>query len=99
MLAHPTSINNLTLDAILQHLYQPKTIKITEQFKVFKRNQLENKSVAKFMAELRTLAKTCNFDAYLESTIRDQFVCGLQVSKSQQTLLCEEGEGHCNKPK
>ena len=40
------------------------------------------------MTELQRLAKTCNFGNYLESVIRDQFVCGLRDTKTQQELLC-----------
>ena len=91
-LAHPTPVTDLALDAILQHLsghYRPKTIEIAERFKFFKRIQREKESVAEFIAELRTLAKTCNFGNYLETAIRDQFVCGLLDAKCQQELLCE----------
>ena len=91
-LAHPIAVADLSLDAILQHLsghYQPKTIEIAERFKFFKRNQREKESVAEFIAELQTLAKTCNFGNYLETAIRDQFVCGLLDVKCQQELLCE----------
>ena len=41
------------------------------------------------MAELQSLAKTCNFSEYLKSAIRDQFVCGLCDMKCQQELLCQ----------
>jgi len=44
-----------------------------------------------FIAELRRLAKTCNFGNYLETAIRDYFVCGLCDSKCQKGLLCREG--------
>ena len=40
------------------------------------------------MAELRRLAKTCNFGDYLDTAIRDQFVCGLSDLKCQKELLC-----------
>ena len=40
------------------------------------------------MAELRRLAKTCNFGDYLDTAIRDQFVCGLGDLKCQKELLC-----------
>ena len=41
------------------------------------------------IAELRALAKTCNFAAYLETAIRGQFICGLDDPKYQQELLCQ----------
>jgi len=91
VLANPTPVSGLTLEAIMQHLiehYQPQTIEIAERFKFFKRNQLEFESVTRFIAELRSLATTCNFGAYLETAIRDQFVCGLQDTKCQKELLC-----------
>ena len=40
------------------------------------------------MAELRRLPKTCNFGDYLNTAIRDQFVCGLSDTKCQKELLC-----------
>ena len=92
VLANPTSVSDLTLDAIMQHLighFRPQTIEIAERFKFFKRNQREAESASEFMAELRSLAKTCNFGEYLESAIRDQFVCGLRDTKCQQELLCQ----------
>ena len=92
VLANPTSVSDLTLDAIMEHLighFRPQTIEIAERFKFFKRNQREAESASEFMAELRSLAKTCNFGEYLESAIRDQFVCGLCDTKCQQELLCQ----------
>jgi len=91
-LAHLTAVSDLTLDAILQHLsghYRPKTIEIAERLKFFKRNQLKKESVVEFIAELKTLVKICNFGAYLETAIRDQFVCGLKEPKFQWEPLCE----------
>ena len=40
------------------------------------------------MSELRRLAKTCDFGAYLETALWDQFVCGLWDVKCQRGLLC-----------
>ena len=42
------------------------------------------------MSELRRLAKTCNFGAYLETALQDQFVCGLWDVKCQRELLCTD---------
>ena len=92
ILASPTPVSELTLDAIMERLighYRPQTIEIAERFKFFKRNQGNTESATEFVAELRRLAKTCNFGGYLETAIRDQFVCGLRDSKCQKELLCE----------
>ena len=40
------------------------------------------------MSELCLLAKSCNFGDYLDTVLRDQFVCGLKDRKIQQELLC-----------
>ena len=92
ILASPTNISELPLDAIMQHLtqhFRPTTIEIAERFKFFKRQQNEQESAMEYMSELRGLAKTCNFAAYLETALRDQFVCGLGDVKCQRELLCE----------
>ena len=89
-LASPIAVSELTLDAIKQHLnnyFRPVTVEIAERFKFFKRNQKEQESFTDYMSELRRLAKTCNFDAYLETALRDQFVCGLWDVKCQRELL------------
>ena len=89
-LANPNEINDLSLDDIMGLLighYRPKTIEIAERFKFFKRTQGEEECTADFIAELRRLAKTCNFGQYLDTAIRDQFVCGLRDKKCQQELL------------
>ena len=86
ILASPTNISELSLDAIMQHLtqhFRPTTIEIAERFKFFKRQQNEQESATEYMSELRGLAKTCNFAAYLETALRDQFVCGLGDVKCQ----------------
>ena len=91
ILTSPTPVADLTLDAIMEHLighYRPQTIEIAERFKFFKRSQKKGESIAEFMAELRRLAKTCNFGDYLNTAIRDQFVCGLSDTKCQKELLC-----------
>ena len=47
-----------------------------------------SKGRATHMAELRRLAKTCNFGSYLEPALRDQLVCGLKDPRIQRELLC-----------
>jgi len=92
VLASPTPVGELSMEGILEHLtghFRPKTIQITERFKFFKWSQHEDESATDFIVELRALTKTCNFAAYLETAIRDQFVCGLRDHKCQQELLCQ----------
>ena len=90
-LASPTAISELTLDAVKQHLrnyFRLPTVEIAERFKFFKRNQKEQESATDYMSELHRLAKTCNFGAYLDTALQDQFVRGLWDVKCQRDLLC-----------
>ena len=87
MLASPTSVSDLTKEAIMELLvvhYRPQTIEIAEQFK---RMQKSSETVVEFMLELRLLTKSCNFGEYLKTALWDQFICGLKDSKCQQKLL------------
>lgn len=75
----------------MEHLighYQPQTIKIAEHFKFFKCSQKKGESITEFITELPRLAKTCNFGDYLNTAIRDQFICGLSNTKCQKEQLC-----------
>lgn len=47
--------------------------------------------MVQYMAELRRLAKTCQFANFLEDALRDQFVCGMIATNVQKRLLSEEG--------
>ena len=89
-LASPREITEISLDDIMELLkayYRPQTVEIAERFKFFKRTQGASERTVDFMAALRRLAKTCNFGQYLETALRDQFVCGLCDEKCQQELL------------
>ena len=42
-----------------------------------------------YIAELRKLARYCKFDAQLNDSLRDRFVCGLRYENIQKRLLSE----------
>ena len=46
-------------------------------------------SVATFVAELRSLAESCNFNDTLEVMLRDRIVCGINYDALQKRLLSE----------
>ena len=73
---------------LMQEHYKKDTIEIAERFKFFKRVQQEQETLANYLAELRKLAKHCNFGNYLDTALRDQLVCGLRDRKTQRELLC-----------
>ena len=90
-LASPRSLADLNLPQIMelmQEHYKKDTIEIAERFKFFKRVQQEQETLANYLAELRKLAKHCNFGNYLDTALRDQLVCGLRDRKTQRELLC-----------
>ena len=45
--------------------------------------------MADYIAELRRLATTCEFGAFLDDALRDKLVCGLQKENIQRRLLAE----------
>ena len=73
---------------ILTNHYQPKPLIIAERFRFHRRNQ-NSESVGKYVAELRRLASTCSFGAFLDDALRDRLVCGLQATSIQKKLLSE----------
>ena len=47
-----------------------------------------DEGVTDYMSEVRLLATTCNFDNYLDTALKDQFVCGSKEPRIQRELLC-----------
>ena len=70
VLASPTTVNDLTLNAIVQFLTQNFHLATI----VFKQNQKEGESATKYMWQLHRLGRTDNFGMYLETAPWDQFV-------------------------
>ena len=74
---------------LINHL-KPRRLTVAERFKCHQRNQNDGEDVAKFAAELRRLASTCNFGDFLTEALRDQFVCGIRNGNTQRKLLSED---------
>ena len=85
ILASPRPLTELDLPEIVDLMKEHYN---TERFKFFKRAQQEQETLANYLAELRKLAKNCNFGNYLDTALRDQLVCGLSDRKTQWELLC-----------
>ena len=77
-------------DTLTAH-YAPKPLVIAERFRFYNRDQSETESVNVYVAELRRLASTCDFNAFLGEALRDRFVCGLHANNEhiQKRLLTE----------
>ena len=74
---------------LLKDHNEPKKIVIAERLKFYKRPQREGESIASNLAELRRLAKDCEFGVHLSMALRDQLVCGLHHQGLQQKILAE----------
>ena len=46
--------------------------------------------VTDYLSELRLLAKTCNVGNYLDTALRDQFVCGLKDREYNENCCAHE---------
>ena len=77
------------LSRALKAHFQPAPIVIAERFRFYQRSQAAGESVLDYAAELRWLAITCKFDAFLKEALRDRFVCGLKSESIQKKLLAE----------
>ena len=89
----PKKLSDLSLDEIVAQLKSQTsgsaaTVEIAERYRFFKRLQRDGESITEYMSQLRSLAKTCKFESYLDTVLRDQFVCGLKDQRIQQELLC-----------
>ncbi|KAK8788142.1 hypothetical protein V5799_022084 [Amblyomma americanum] len=78
------------LMAILNSHFSPAPSEIAESYRFHTRVQLENESVAVFVAELRQMAEHCNFGTALNRMLRDRLVCGIRDRAVQQRLLVEK---------
>ena len=76
------------LAALAKH-FNPKPSEIVERFKFHSRVRKPGESVAKYVAELRSLTEFCNFGNSLELMIRDRLVCGINDAAIQTRLLAD----------
>lgn len=74
---------------VLKEHFKPAPKAISERFRFYKRVQQPGESVSTFIAELRRLAVTCKFEK-LDTSLRDQFVCGLSSEAAQRSLFMED---------
>ena len=60
---------------------------IGERYRFFQRDQRPSESVSAYVAELRHLARACEFKDHLPEALRDRFVCGLRSAGTRRKLL------------
>ena len=70
--------------------HSPKTSIIVQRYRFFSRFRKPGESISTFMAELRSLAKDCEFGQTLDENLRDRLVCGVNDENYQKRLLSTE---------
>ena len=91
-LLHPEVPGEKTYDQLataLREHFEPKRLVVVERFHFNRRNQGNGESVLEYVAEIKRLAGTCTFGAFLTEALRDRFVCGLTNESIQRRLLSE----------
>ena len=87
----PMSTSLADIEIKLRDHFDPKPSSIAERFKFHKQNQNASESIATYIAELRRFTARCSFPCdYLEDTLTDRFLCGLQSEAIQKQLLAEK---------
>ena len=71
-------------DALKAHL-SPQPLVIGERYRFYQRDQRSGESIAMYVADLRRLARTCQFEAHLQEALRDRFVCGLRSGQTRKS--------------
>ncbi len=87
--ALPSSKTYEELKTILTAHFQPTVNEIAETLKFNRRYQHQGESISDYIVELRSLARTCNFAAFLDRQLRDRLVSGVYDKKLQTALLAE----------
>ena len=77
------------LVGVLKKHYSPQPSVIVQRYKFNSRFRQPGESVAAYVAELRAIAKTCDYGDTLEEMLRDRLVCGIGNDKIQEQLLSE----------
>ncbi|XP_040074754.1 uncharacterized protein LOC120846920 [Ixodes scapularis] len=92
-LTAPSLPSNKTFDELRRILgdhLAPRPSVIGERSKFYRRSQNETESIADFVAELRKLSQSCDFEGFLDEALRDRFFCGLRRVDIQRVLFAED---------
>ena len=74
----------------LKKHYDPQPSEIMQRFRFHTRVRKNEEAVATYLAELKSLAQKCNFQAgTLHEMLRDRLVCGINEDSIQKRLLSE----------
>ncbi|XP_018396209.1 PREDICTED: uncharacterized protein K02A2.6-like [Cyphomyrmex costatus] len=76
---------------LLETQFSPRTSVWRKRIEFYKMQQMQDESITKYYARLKSLAALCNFGNDLNNVLRDRFVSGLLSGKILDRL-CEETE-------
>ena len=86
----PQSAIEVKYDVILAKLsdyFVPAVLEVAESFRFHRVVQREGESIVSFVSRLREAASKCSYGAFLNRSLRDQFVSGVSDSETQRKLL------------
>ena len=74
----------------MSEFYNPKPLVTVQRYRFYSRFQHSEESISAFVAELRSLARDCDFGRALEDNLRDKLVCAVADQALQRKLLTEK---------
>ncbi|XP_034949714.1 uncharacterized protein [Chelonus insularis] len=83
------SKSSTELNEIMKDNFEPVCNTITERYNFKERKQLEREQIKDYVANLKSLAKKCNFENNFDNCLRDQFIWGLRSDAIKVRLLTE----------
>ena len=83
----PSTTALKTLKPELFRLLAPKNIVVLERAKFNLRDQNQGETVSEYALALRALSQFCEFEAALDSALRDRFVIGIRNANTRTALL------------
>ena len=86
----PSGVTYLRLIEVMGDFNNPKPLVTVQRFRFYSRFRQPEESISTFVAELRSLAKDCDFGATLEDNLCDRLVCGIADQVLQKRLLSEQ---------
>ncbi|KAH8026608.1 hypothetical protein HPB51_022583 [Rhipicephalus microplus] len=69
--------------------YKPQVNETVASHAFFVRRQGDNETIKHFVADLRRLAKDCNFGNFLDKMLRHRIVCGIRDVEARRFLLTQ----------
>ena len=82
----PAQKNYSILIQSMEKFYSPKPSVIVQRYQFYSCFRKPDESTATFVAELRCLAKDCNFGQTLQENLRERLVCGVNDQVYQKRL-------------